>query len=159
MGFEALRDELQEAPLLRERQRELGQVLDSLVDEEYYVAICGALPLIEYVISKAAGRWAQPRKHLVEARRRWFEDRIGDRALVLDASAVQMVLEEVPGTWKPGHHQVGAVVEELNRHYVVHGTGQGWDDVTNATRAVLLLAPAARVGDALFQPDAGAAAA
>ena len=63
-----------------------------------------------------------------------------------------MVLDEIPNVWKNGRQQVGAIVDELNRHYALHGTGVGWDDSRNATRAVLLLAALARVAGPLFRP-------
>ncbi len=153
VGFEALRHELLQAPLLRDRQREVAEVLDSLADGRNYVAVCGALPLIEYVISNAAGKWNHPHKHLAELKRRLHEDDIdGNDTIVLEYAAVQMILEEIPNVWKDGRQQVGAIVGELNRQYALHGTGLGWDDSTNATRAVLLLGAAARVADPLFRP-------
>lgn len=103
VGFAALRDELLEAPLLRDRHREVGEVLDSLTDGRNYVAVCGALPLIEYVISTAAGKWNHPQKHLAELKRRLHEEEIdGDVTILLEYAAVQMVLEEVPNVWKDG---------------------------------------------------------
>ena len=147
-GFEALRDELLDAPLLRDRHREVGEVLDSVADGRNYVAVCGALPLIEYVISNAAGKWNHPQKHLAELRRRLHEEEFdGNSTIILEHAAVEMVLGEIPNVWKDGRQQVGAIVGELNRQYALHGTGVGWDDSTNATRAVLLLAAAARVAD------------
>lgn len=160
VGFEALRDELFDAPLLRDRLREVGEVLDSLADGRNYIAVCGALPLIEYVISNAAGKWNHPQKHLAELRRRLHEDVIdGNATILLEYAAVQMILEEIPSVWKDGRQQVGAIVGELNRQYALHGTALGWDDSTNATRAVLLLAAAARVADPLFKPCAATTAA
>lgn|SRR5215217_1305650 len=156
VGFEALRDELVEATLLRDRKREVGEVLDSLADGRNYVAVCGALPLIEYVISRAAGKWNHPQNHLEALKRRLYEDEIeGDDTILLEYGAVEMILEEIPNVWKGGRLQVGAIVGELNRQYALHGTGVAWDDSTNATRAVLLLAAAARVADPLFKPPAG----
>ncbi|MEK6273078.1 MAG: hypothetical protein AABM42_10595 [Actinomycetota bacterium] len=153
VGFEALPDELLDAPLLRDRLREVAEVLDSLADGRNYVAVCGALPLIEYVISKAAGKWNHPQKHVAELKRRLHDDEIdGDDAILLEFAAVEMILEEIPNVWKAGRQQVGAIVGALNRQYALHGAGLGWDDSTNATRAVLLLAAAARVADPLFKP-------
>ena len=153
VGFDALRQELLEAPLLRDRQREVCEVLDSFADGRNYVTVCGALPLVEYVISNAAGKWNDPRKHLKVLKRRLHEDDIeGYDSILLEYAAVEMVLEEVPNVWKDGRQQVGAIVDDLNRQYALHGTGVGWDDATNATRAVLLLAAAARVADPLFKP-------
>ncbi len=160
VGFEALRQELLNAPLLRSRQREVGEVLDSLVDQRNYVTVCGALPLIEYVLSNAAGKWNDPLKHLEVLKSRLHDDDIEDvDNILLEYAAVQMVLEEIPAVWKSGRHQVGAIVDDLNRHLALHGTGVGWDDPTNATRAVLLLAAAARVADVLFKPPAATSAA
>lgn len=156
IGFHALRDELLAAPLLRDRRREVHEVLDSLEDDRNYVAVCGALPLIEYVISNAAGKWNHPQKHLAKLKRRLHEDAIGDfddgGVILVEYAAVQMILKEIPNVWKDGPQQVGVLVGELNRQYALHGTGVGWDDSTNATRAVLLLAAAARVAGPLFKP-------
>ncbi len=155
VGFEMLRQELLDSPLLRDRQREIGEVLDSLAEGRNYVAICGTLPLIEYVISAAAGKWNHPHKHLAELKRRLHQDDFdANDTILLEYAAVQMVLEEIPNVWDAGPHQIGAVVDELNRQYALHGTGVGWDDSTNATRAVLLLAAAGRVADPLFKPRA-----
>ena len=156
VGYGALRDELLDAPLLRDRHREVGEVLDSLADGRNYVAVCGALPLVEYVISNAAGKWNHPQKHLAELKRRLHdEDEIdGNDTILLKYAAVQMVLKEIPNVWKDGRQRVGAIVGELNRQHALHGTGRGWDDSTNATRAVLLLAAAARVADPMFKPRA-----
>ena len=159
VGFETLRQELLASPLLRDRQREVGEVLCSLADGRNYVTICGALPLVEYVISAAAGKWNHPQKHLAELKRRLHEDDFdGNETILLEYSAVQMVLEEIPNVWNAGRQQIGVVVDELNRQYALHGTGIGWDDSTNATRAVLLLAAAARVADPLFKPRAAVTA-
>jgi len=160
VGFEAVRDELLAAPLLGDRHREVGEVLESLEDGRNYVAVCGTLPLIEYVISNAAGKWNHPQRHLAELKRRLHEDEIdGNDTILLEYAAVQMILEEIPNVWKDGRQQVGAIVGELNRQYALHGTGLGWDDSTNATRAVLLLAAAARVAGPLFKPRADMTAA
>jgi hypothetical protein len=155
VGFEALKHEIRDAPLLRDRQREVGEVLDSLADGRNYVAVCGALPLVEYVISHAAGKWNDPRKHLEVLKQRLGDDDLdleADVDLLLDYAAVRMVLDEIPNVWKDGRQQVGVVVDGLNRQYVLHGTGVGWDDSPNAIRAVLLLAAVARVGGPLFSP-------
>lgn len=158
-GFETLRQELLGSPLLQDRQREVTEVLSSMADGRNYVAICGTLPLVEYVISAAAGKWNHPHKHLVELKRRLHDDDFdANDTILLEYSAVQMVLEEIPNVWNSGRQQIGAVVDELNRHYALHGTGIGWDDSTNATRAALLLAAAARVADALFKPLASVTA-
>jgi hypothetical protein len=155
VGFEALRQELLDAPLLRTRQREVEEVIESLVDRRNYVTVCGALPLVEYVLSSAAGKWNDPTKHHEVLKRRLHEEDAEDLDnLLLEYAAVHMVLEEIPVVWKSGRLQVGAIVEELNRHRALHGTGVGWDDATNATRAVLLLAAAARVANALLKPPA-----
>ncbi len=156
VGFEALRGELRDAPLLRDRHREVGEVLDSLAAGRNYVGVCGALPLIEYVISNAAGKWNHPPKHLAKLKRRLREDDFdgNDTILLLEYAAVQMILEEIPNVWEDKRQQVGAIVGELNRQYALHGTGLGWDDSTNATRVVLLLAAAARVADPLLKSRA-----
>jgi len=108
------------------------------------------------VISRAAGKWNHPQNHLEALKRRLYEDEIeGDDTILLEYGAVEMILEEIPNVWKGGRLQVGAIVGELNRQYALHGTGVAWDDSTNATRAVLLLAAAARVADPLFKPPAG----
>jgi hypothetical protein len=160
VGFDALRQELLAAPLLRDRQRAVGEVIDSLADGRNYVAICGALPLIEGVIGTAAGKWNHPHKHVAELKRRLHANDIdGDDEILLEYAAVQMVLKEIPNVWKDERQQVGALVDELNRQYALHGTGVGWDDATNATRAVLLLAASARVAGALFKPPAAQRAA
>jgi hypothetical protein len=151
VGFPALRAELAASDLLADRRVETDEVVLSLMDGRYYVCACGALPLIEYVISKAAGKWNAPDKHVAVARSRLHHDEISDHSrLLLDSAAVQMVLEVIPDVWADSPQQVGAVVAELRRHWVLHGTGRGWDNAANATRALLLLAACARVADALF---------
>lgn len=151
IGFGALQEELLTSPLLADRRRETAEIVDSLADGRHFVAACGALPLVEYVISKSAGKWNNPSKQIEAAGARLRDDdfEFGDD-LLLDYAALEMVLSEIPHVWKNGRQQVGAVVQELNRHYILHGTGVGWDDARNATRAVLLLAACARVAGPLF---------
>ena len=155
VGFDSLRHELVGAPLLADRQSEVTEVLDSLFDARNYVTVCGALPLIEYVLGKAAGRWKQPTRHNLSARldevRAFSPDE--EAVLLVNSSAVYMVLNEVPEVWKAGRQQIDTMTGSLNRHFVLHGTGLGWDDATNATRAVLLLAAAARVAGPLLSPS------
>ncbi len=156
VGFDTLRAELMQAELLVDRRREVEEVLDSLVDGRHFVAVCGALPLVEYVLSKASGKWKDPRKHLDTLQARLHEtpaDEV-DLSLFIEASALEMVLSEVPEIWQDGRQNVGAIDEKLNRHRALHGTALGWDDSTNATRAVLLLAAAARVAGPLLPPPA-----
>jgi hypothetical protein len=151
VGFPALRAELAASDLLADRRLETEEVVLSLIDRRHYVCACGALPLIEYVISKAAGKWNAPHKHVAMAKSRLEDDHIKDhRLLLLDSAAAQMVLEAIPDVWADRPQQVGAVVADLRRHWVLHGTGRGWDNAENATRALLLLAACARAGDALF---------
>jgi hypothetical protein len=160
IGFEALRQELLDAPLLAERQREAGEVLDSLADSRNYVAVCGALPLVEYVMSRTTDKWKDPREHLKTLERRLHEEDADEEfaELILEISAVEMLLKEIPAIWKSGRHRLGAIVDDLNRHQALHGSGVGWGDSTNATRAVLLLAAAARVVDLLSKQPAAATA-
>jgi hypothetical protein len=149
---------LTEAPLLQDRNREVKEVLDSLGDGRNYVVICGALPLVEYVISSAAGKWNDPRKHLAELKRRLDVDDVDYTDTILaEYAAVEMILEEIPNVWRSGRQHVGLAVEELNRQHALHGTGVGWDDPLNAMRAVLLLGAVARVADPLFKASPAAA--
>jgi hypothetical protein len=153
VAHDALRDELRAAELLQDRLREVDEVLDSLADGRYFVTICGALPLVEYVLSSAAGKWKDPRRHLEE-----LQDRLDQPAsdvqldVLLEATAVEMVLDEVPEIWKDGRQNIGAINDRLNRHLALHGTARGWDDVANATRALLLLAAVARIAGPLLRP-------
>lgn len=153
VAHDALRDELRSAELLRDRVREVDEVLESLADGRYFVTICGALPLVEYVLSRAAGKWNDPRKHLKELEAR-LDQPASDVQLdvLLEATAVEMVLDEVPEIWKDGRQNIGAINDRLNRHLALHGTARGWDDVANATRAILLLAAVARVAGPLLRP-------
>jgi hypothetical protein len=154
VAFDALRDEIVQASLLAHRTREVQEVLDSLVDERYFVTVCGALPLVEYVLSNAAGKWNDPRKHLERLDARLDEPMSSDVEveLLIEATALEMVLSEIPEIWKDGRQNVGAINEKLNRHLALHGTARGWNDRTNGTRAVLLLAAAARVAGPLLGP-------
>jgi hypothetical protein len=158
LGFEKLRQELRDATLLSDRQQEVGEVLDSLVDNRYYVAVCGALPLVEFVLSKPGGKWNDPPKHLADLEKRLDEPLSSEVELdlLVEATALEMVQSEIPAIWKAGRHTVGAITDELNRHLALHGTALGWNDSKNATRAVLLLAAAARVADALSRPSSSA---
>ncbi len=154
VGWDSLRCELGVSALLSDRQREVEEVLASLADGRNYITVCGALPLVEYVLAKAAGKWNDPSRHPLAARL----DEPGaispddEAGLLIDAAGVTMVLTEIPELWKPGRHSVGAVSDKLNRHFILHGTGTGWNDTSNATRAVLLLAAAARVAGPLLAP-------
>jgi hypothetical protein len=154
VAFDALRDELLQAQLLVDRKREVEEVLASLVDGRNFVTVCGALPLVEYVLSNAAGKWNDPRTHLKALDARLDEPISTDveAELLIEATALEMVLSEIPEIWKDGRQNVGAINEKLNRHLALHGTARGWDDPANATRAVLLLAAAARVAGPLLRP-------
>lgn len=158
VGHDALRAELDAAPLLRERHQEVSEIVVSIADGRYYVAICGALPLIEGALMSARGSWKavdDVKDELVESAYesgKLTSDEIAD--LLGAAGAVSMVLHEVPTIWKPRPHKVGAVREELNRHFIAHGTGTGWATRPNAIRATLLLAAVARVAGPLLRPRA-----
>jgi hypothetical protein len=152
-AHDALRDELLTADLLNPRQREVEEVLDSLADGRNYVATCGALPLVEFVLSAAAGKWREPRDY--ELRKRLHEPLSADDEgeLLIHYAAVEMLSRAIPEVWKDTRHPApGAITTELNRHLVLHGTGVGWDNPDNAVRAVLLLAAAARVAEPLLGP-------
>jgi hypothetical protein len=149
-GHRALCDELLVAPLLADRRREVQEVLASVADERYYVAVCGALPLVEFVLSRPSGRWKDPVKHLARLQKRMHEPGADDDLdLFIDATAVEMLLVEIPEIWKGRGHVVGAINNKLNRNLALHGSARGWDDQANAVRSVLLLAAAARVASAL----------
>jgi hypothetical protein len=151
-GFDALTEELRDAELLANRQREVGEVLASLVDGRYYVTVCGALPLVEFVLSSAAGKWSDPRKHLERLEARLDEELSPEveADLLIEGTAIEMVLNEIPEIWKNGRQNIGAINEKLNRHLALHGTARGWDDPANATRSVLLLAAVARIASPLL---------
>jgi hypothetical protein len=152
VAYDALRDELRSAELLQDRVREVDEVLESLQDGRYFVTICGALPLVEYVLSSAAGKWNDPREHLKELEARLNESASEYLDVLLEATAVEMVLGEVPEIWKDGRQNIGAINDRLNRHRALHGTARGWDDVANATRALLLLAAVARIAGRVLRP-------
>lgn len=151
-AFATLRRELLDAPSLAPRRHEVAEVLDSLADRRYFIAVCGALPLVEYLLSVHAGRWGDPQKRLNELR-----DRLDDLPVTTDAqasllvemTAVEMLLSEVPAVWERGPQRIGAITDKLNRHTALHGSARGWDERTNATRAVLLLAATAKVVHAM----------
>ena len=159
-GHDALSDELRSAPLLKDRRREVDEVLASLEDGRYYVTICGALPLVEGVMASAHGKW---QKHLDAYPLSERLDQSGaltseqEAELILHASAIEMVFGAIGTTWKSGSHRgVGAVLADLNRHRALHGTARGWDTVENATYALLLLGAAARIAGPLLLPNASA---
>jgi hypothetical protein len=156
VGHDALCTELDAAPLLSERRQEVSEVIASVRDERYYVAICGVLPLIEGVLMSARGKWIRMDKVNRELEDAACEsgkltpDELSD--LLGAAGAVSMVLHDVPAVWKDSTHTVGAVREELRRHFVAHGTATGWATRLNAVRAMLLLAASARVAGPLLAP-------
>jgi hypothetical protein len=155
VGHNTLRAELRDAPLLKDQQGRVTQVLDSLADSRYYVAICGALPLIEGVLAYALGKWNEP--HKLDLGKRWYEEPetltdAEDAELVMNAAAVEMVMAMVPSIWKPGRHDVGSVSEELRRHLALHGTAVGWETPENAIRVLLLLAAVSQVAGPLLSP-------
>jgi hypothetical protein len=146
VGFEALAQELRSATALADRRHETEEVIASLVDGRNYVATCSALPLVEFVLTQSAGHWKQaPELTQLLRARLHDEDPKFDEGLLLGYAAVEMVFNAIPEVWKPERHPIGRLVQNLNRHFVLHGTGVGWDDAANATRAVLLLAATARV--------------
>lgn len=153
-GYDSLVAELKNSDLLQVRSADLEEILASVEDRRYFVAICGTLPLVEYVLSAAAGKWSDPRKHLEEMKRRLNETLASDleTELLLEHSALEMVLSEIPGIWSNGKQDIGAIEEKLNRHRALHGTTSGWADADNATRALLLLAAAAKVAKSLLSP-------
>jgi len=156
VAFEALREELAQAPLLANRTSDVEEVLASLSDGRYFVAVCGALPLVEHVLGEAAGKWSDPRTHLNAINARLPLDgpiSCDEEAdLLIETTAMEMVLNEIPEIWKSGRLDVGGRDERLNRHRALHGTARGWNDAANATRAVLLLAATARVAGPLLRP-------
>jgi hypothetical protein len=152
-AFASLRDELLCAPVLKSRRAQLAQVLDSLVERCYYLTICSVLPLIEYVISAAAGKWRQPDKHDLEARLEAddFTDDEQD-ALFADMAAVLVFTRSIPEIWESRSPPKGGETADLNRQLALHGNAYGWDTVHNAMRAVLLLAATVRAAPLLLTP-------
>jgi hypothetical protein len=152
IAFEALREELAQAPLLAKRTSDVGEVLASLSDGRYFVTVCGALPLVEHVLGEAAGKWSDPRKHLDAINTRLEGPISSDEEadLLIEMTAMEMVLNEIPEIWKNGRLEIGGIDERLNRHRALHGTARGWNDAANATRALLLLAATARVAGPLL---------
>ena len=152
-GHEKLLEEIRSAPLLQSREREIGEVLNSWIEGRYYVAICGALPLVEGVLASAHGEWQKLHAY-IDA----INDRIDGSALLtpeeevgllLNMSALEMVLGVRETIWKSGQTGVDVSSTILNRHRALHGTGKDWDTPVNATRSMLLLAAVARVAQLL----------
>lgn len=144
------------ASRLRGRLPEVEQVLDSWREGRNYVAICGTLPLVEGLLAAAHGKWKKRLEDYPLSDRLMGEDGgltdAETAELLLNATAVQMVMDAVRETWKARRMQPGAIVVALNRHLALHGTSRGWDTRDNATRSLLLLAAAARVADPLLAP-------
>ncbi|RYG27308.1 hypothetical protein EON81_30360, partial [bacterium] len=137
-GFDALRKEVLAAPLLADRQREVGELLDSIAEGRNYVAICGTLPLVEGVLALAYGKWQDPSKYpiddrLFKAHALTSEE---EAELVLSHSAIHMVRESIPEVWKSKRMTPGAIAPALNRNIALHGTANGWDTVDNAIRSL-----------------------
>jgi hypothetical protein len=154
-GYEALSTELRSAPLLKGRRQEVDEVLASLADERNYVTICGALPLVEGLLAQAHGKWKKRlTDYPIEARL----DQPGgltteeEAELLINKSAVEMVIEGIPEVWKSERMRAGAQTTELNRNWALHGTARGWHTPENATQSVLLVAAAARVAQPLLSP-------
>jgi hypothetical protein len=153
-AHDALRRELLDTDILKPRRREAEEVLASLADGRYYVTICGALPLVEYVLAQAAGKWKQPEKYGLKERFNKFETSIEDMEIevLLYAAAAEMLTWTILEWWESRKPPTGRT-DELNRQWVLHGTGAGWDTRENAIRAVMLVAAAARVAKPLLSPS------
>jgi hypothetical protein len=153
-GFEALRSEISEAPLLQDRLKDVGEVLEAFESGRNYLTICGTLPLVEFVLSNAKGKWDQPNE-LPISRRLLEESGLSEQDeahLLLYGAAVEMLRRQINEVWKPAPHQVGKEVVDLNRHLALHGTALDWSTPENATRVVLLLAAACQVAEPLLGP-------
>lgn len=155
IGYDSLVSELRSADPLQRRDSDLEEVLASIEDSRFFVTICGALPLVEFVLSSAAGSWNDPRKHLEEINRRLSETLASEieAELIIESSALEMVRSEIPEIWRDGRQNIGAIEEKLNRHRVLHGATSGWAVAANATRSLLLLAAAAKVSKSLLGPS------
>jgi hypothetical protein len=153
VGHAQLRTELLEAPLLAEWRGPTAETLNALGQDHSYLAICGALPLVEWCLGKAAGKWQQPLKYDLHAR--MFEASPAspddEVEMMLNWSAVDMLCHGVPEIWTGGA-SFGVETPLLRRNVVAHGLAQGWDTRDNAIRAVLLVAAAARVAGPLLGP-------
>ncbi len=151
-GYATLVTELRTARLLAEQQLQVREVLASLDDGRAYVAICGTLPLIEGVLTRANGSWRRVDAYQLEERLNRMEgrDQADYAGLLVDAAAVAMVCSAIPEVWKSGRHTVDAITSQLKRHPALHGTASGWETPENAVRALLLLAAAARVAGPLL---------
>ncbi len=149
-----LADDMLAEPLLSDRRSQVEEVLASVADQRPYVAICGALPLFEGALATAAGKWREPLDQPLLNRLHEPDSLTAaeEGELILNSAAVEMLREALPLYWKRGPHRPGAVTQELRRHLVLHGTASGWDNPENATRALLLVAAAARVAGPLLQP-------
>jgi hypothetical protein len=151
-----LEDEVRSAPLLQDRSVEVDEVLASCREGRNYVTICGALPLVEGLIASAYGKWQKRiSDYPIEVRL----DQSGalsveeEAELLVNRSALDMVMEGIPDIWRSHPMRVGAAATDLNRHWVLHGTARGWHTRTNAVRAVLAVAAAARVAEPLLTPQ------
>lgn len=153
VGHAQLRSELLEAPLLAEWRGPTAETLDALSQDQPYLAICGALPLVEWCLGKAAGKWQQPLKYDLDAR--LFETSPAssddEAEVMLNWSAVDMLCHGVPEIWTGGS-SFGVDTPLLRRNVVAHGLAKGWDTRDNAVRAALLVAAAARVAGPLLRP-------
>lgn len=159
-GYDTLRDDLVSARCLADRQAEVAEVLTSLEDGRHYVAICGALPLVEGVFASTHGRWRKnindyPLTDRLRRKGALTDDAVSD--LILNKSALDMASNGTKRLWQNRRHQAGAFTTILNRNIALHGTGHGWHTEHNALTSVLLLAAVARVAEPLLnaRPDAG----
>jgi hypothetical protein len=154
-AHEELRAAVRDADLLQTRRGEVQEVLDSFAGGRHYVAICGTFPLVEFVFTSAAGRWRQPDKHPLRKRLHQPLSALTPEqrnALFLHRPAVE-TLRSVKALWKSRQPPPGAVTDELNRQWALHGTARGWDTADNAVWALMVLGAAARVAEALLAPQ------
>lgn len=166
-GYQALRAELEAAPLLALKQVEVKDVLTALEQGLNYATICGALPLIEGVLMEAHGvRNKQivkitPKKKGNTQHPLWkriYEDddfTEEERAdlILLGYPAFTMIRVAIRDVWKDRPVEPGSKVPELNRNVALHGSGYGWATQEHARYAVLLLAAAVRVAEPLLRPS------
>lgn len=154
-GHGVLLGEIRSAALLQSRTSQVGEVLDSWVEGRNYVAICGALPLAEGLLAEAHGKWQSDMGQYRKAINRRLDESGSlppdeEADLILNSSALEMVLAAPETIWKSGHTRAGASSPVLNRHKALHGTSSGWDSAENATYSTLLLSAAARIAGPLL---------
>lgn len=146
--FPLIENAFETSPALAERLVEAQEVIEAFKGGKYYLTVCGAIPLIEYILHQNAGGWKSGMDDYLSFLPRTMNDfeQIEDYTII-DYKSFDIAERLLSKLWKRGSHKVH-INEDLRRHRILHGTAYGWNTKENGIRILLLVVATSTIGAA-----------